>query len=243
VFFKDETGTYRCRALEDIEWLEHGFGTRHSSNWPSDGPLAWVHQVHSNRCLVTSGLDGCAGEADALITDRPGQWVSVHTADCPPLLIVAERPRVVAAVHAGWRGSADRIAAETVRRMCDRFGVEPAALRIAMGPAIGACCYEVGTEVADRFRDLLPELPAAGKVHLDLARANVRQLVDAGVRPERIFSGAPCTFCNAGDFHSYRRAPGERGRMVSAIRIRPDKSAPGRGPMARGGSIDPPPRP
>lgn len=216
----DEQNVYRSSLLGELPWLEHGFGTRRSHDWPR-GPRASLKQIHSNRSLVVSGCDRVAGEADALITAEPGRLVSVKTADCLPLLMVSVEPRVVAAIHAGWRGTAADIAGETLRRLRREFGVAPAGVYVAIGPGIGSCCYEVGPEVLAQFRDLLPGLPdSGGKGMLDLAEANRRQLLREGVCVERIETGAPCTCCTAGEFFSYRRSPGEPGRMISAIGIR-----------------------
>ena len=216
----DDQGVYRSSLLGEFPWLEHGFGSRRSRNWPR-GARATLKQIHSNRSLVVAGCDGVAGEADALITTEPGQLVSVKTADCLPLLMVSAQPRVVAAIHAGWRGTAANIAGETLRRLRQEFGVTPADVSVAIGPGIGPCCYEVGPEVLAQFRELMPGLMGGnGKGMLDLAEANRRQLLREGVCAEQIEAGAPCTCCTVGEFFSYRRSPGEPGRMVSAIAIR-----------------------
>lgn len=146
--------------------------------------------------------------------------VSIRTADCLPLLMVCSEPQVVAAMHAGWRGTARDIAGKTVRRLSTQFGADPSKFEVAIGPGIGVCCYEVGPEVAEQFRDVLPDLPASGKAMLNLVEANRRKLVEAGVKASHIYTGAPCTACNLTDFFSYRMVPGETGRMVSAIGIR-----------------------
>ena len=116
------------------------------------------------------------GEGDALLEDQPGSVVAVKTADCIPILLVDERRRAVAAVHAGWRGTAARIAADAVAAMGERFGTRPEDLHAAIGPGIGACCYEVGPEVAAQFG-------GQGRGHIDLTAANRRQLEEAGVTP------------------------------------------------------------
>ena len=192
MFRKDEQQVYRCIPLENIAWLEHGFGTRHSPAWPPDEwPVISLRQIHSNQAiLVTEKETGRAGEADALVT--------------------------------AWRGTAADIAGKVVEELRAEFGVNPPDLLVAIGPGIGPCCYEVGPEVAARFQRYLPgQTASSGRVMLDLAGVNRRQLEAAGVRAENIFAGAPCTCCHPGDFHSYRRSPGEKGRMVSAIGIQP----------------------
>jgi YfiH family protein len=220
VFYQDTAGVVRCRPLERIGWLEHGFGTRHSANWLSGRRVASLTQVHSATSHVVHLLDGCAGEGDALITREPGQMVSVRTADCMPMLMVCTQRRAVAAVHAGWRGTARNIAGETVRRLEREFGVDPSEIEVAIGPGIGECCYEVGPEVVKEFRDTLPDLPPSGKGMLNLVKVNRLKLIDAGLAAAQIYTGAPCTACNPTDFFSYRKLPGEPARMVSAVGIR-----------------------
>lgn len=207
--------------LERLPWLEHGFGTRQAGAWADPGRLAMVKQVHSARVLEADGRAGYIGEADALLTDRPGLLVGVRSADCVPLLLADIRRRSVAAVHAGWRGSAAEIARNTVELLRSRYHADPADILAAIGPAIGMCCYQVGPEVAKRFVRWRPEFAGVeGPVNLDLAAINRIQLEQAGVPPEQIFGNAPCTFCAPGEFHSYRRDGAHAGRLIAAIGIR-----------------------
>ena len=136
------------------------------------------------------GAAGCSGEGDALLENTPGSVVAVKTADCLPILLVDERHRAVAAVHAGWRGTVAGIAQRAVEAMGEQFGTLPGDLHAAIGPGIGKCCYEVGPEVAAQFGQ-------QGRAHVDLAEANRRQLMDAGVTPERIYASNLCTMCRA----------------------------------------------
>jgi YfiH family protein len=219
-FRLDPQHVYRVPRLEQFEWLEHGFGTRHSTGWPDPSRLALLKQVHSAVVVQANSLAGYIGEGDALITDTPGTFVGVRTADCVPILIVDARNRAVAAVHAGWRGTVQQIAVRTISEMSARFGTSPGDVWAAVGPAIGRCCYEVGPEVAARFAGWWPELAASPRPKVDLAATNVRQLVTAGVPESRIFAGALCTFCMDGAFYSFRRERQAAGRMISAIAIR-----------------------
>jgi Uncharacterized conserved protein len=128
----------------------------------------------------------------------------------------------VAAVHAGWRGSAQAIVAKTVGAMAARFGSRARDLQAAIGPAIGACCYEVGPEVASQFKEFFPERDdLEERTRLDLPEANRRQLLSAGVPPDRIHVCGLCTACLAGEFFSWRRDRRKHERIVSAIGIRP----------------------
>jgi YfiH family protein len=198
--------------LRDLEWLEHGFGLRDSA---VPAGVTTVKQIHSGIILDAAQLDaipGSAREGDALISDRPGVRVGVKTADCVPILLVDTSGRVVAAIHAGWRGSAENIAGGTVRELAARWNTRPENLRAAIGPAIGVCCYEVGPEVANRFAQWIP---VTKDRHLDLPAINEKQLRAEGVVD--IWKSGQCTYCIAGKFFSFRRERERAGRMLSFI--------------------------
>jgi polyphenol oxidase len=198
------------RLLQSLGWLEHGFGTRDGP--PSQGGMASLKQIHSTACLIADQA-GCAGEGDALATRTPGIKVSVRTADCFPILLADPVQRAVSAVHAGWRGTAAGIAAATLFKMRQSFGANPRDVFAAIGPGIGACCYQVGEDVARRFG-----MQAAGR--LDLAAHNLRQLAEAGVPRSQIEMLGACTFCRAERFHSWRRDGAHAGRMISYVGIK-----------------------
>ncbi len=212
MFYLDSRRIYRASELDRFEWLVHGFGTR-DSDIPAlfSGALATVKQVHSAVCLPAAGRSGVLGEADALIENRPGSVVAVKTADCIPILLADERLRAVAAVHAGWRGTAAHIAPGAVASLHQHFGTAPADLHAAIGPGIGPCCYEVGPDVSAQFG-------LAGRVPLDLAAENRRQLVNSGIPAGRIYVSGLCTMCGR-EFHSFRRDKEAAGRMYSFIGI------------------------
>jgi hypothetical protein len=200
--------------LRDLEWLEHGFGLRDSA---VPAGVTTVKQVHSSIILDAAELDDAgvavsARQGDALISDRPGVRVGVKTADCVPILLVDTSSRVVAAIHAGWRGSAENIAGGTVRELAARWSTRPENVRAAIGPAIGVCCYEVGPEVAHRFERWVP---VAKNRHLDLPAINEKQLRIEGVVD--IWKSGQCTYCMAEKFFSFRREREHAGRMLSFI--------------------------
>ncbi len=221
MFYKDARLVYRSPILDEFEWLDHGFGTRLSETWPPH-PYAWVKQVHSDRCIVADGIPGCLAEADALITASPGCYLTIRTADCIPVLLADTRRRAIAAVHAGWRGTVQHIVIRAIDAMRRNFDTKVEDLAAAIGPGICAECYEVGPEVAAQFHAWFPErTDLDSRAKIDLAEANRRQLVSAGV-PERLVSvGALCTAMNPKEFHSWRRDHVKTGRMTSAIAIRP----------------------
>lgn len=214
VFYKDSRQIYRAPELDSIDWLIHGFGTRHSTVPALFDNLATLRQIHSSTCIAAEGRSGVLGPGDALLENTPGAIVAVRTADCIPILLVDERLRAVAAVHAGWRGTVACIVQRTVESMRERFGTSPADLHAAIGPGIGPCCYEVGPDVAAQFG-------AQGRTHIDLAGANRRQFVEAGVTPGRIYASNLCTMCRPEDFYSFRRDGEAAGRLFSFAGIRP----------------------
>jgi polyphenol oxidase len=213
VFYKDAHRIYRVSELDALPWLVHGFGTRWSDIPALFGNLATVRQVHSAECVAPEGRAGVVGQADALVEDTPGAVVAVKTADCVPIVLVDERRRAVAAVHAGWRGTAAAIVARAVAAMRARFGTAAEDLYAAIGPAIGVCCYEVGSEVAAEFG-------MEGRVHLDLAAENRRQLLNAGLASGRIYLSGLCTMCHPEEWHSFRRDREAAGRQYSFVGIR-----------------------
>jgi YfiH family protein len=208
VFYLDPDHIYRVTELDALPWLLHGFGTRTSDIPARFAHLATVKQIHSSTCVTGEGRSGMLGEGDALLEDRPGCVVAVKTADCIPVLLADERMRAVAAVHAGWRGTAAHIVERAVAMMGERFGTEPADLHAAIGPGIGACCYQVGPEVREQFG-------LQGRGPLDLTLENLRQLEHSGVTRSRIYASNLCTMCRAEDFHSFRRDKDAAGRLYS----------------------------
>jgi YfiH family protein len=212
VFYKDPQQVYRVRELDSLAWLVHGFGTRLADIPERFSQLATLKQIHSATCVPASGRSGVLGQGDALLEDTVGSVVAVKTADCIPILLIDDRHRAVAAVHAGWRGTVARIVERAIEGMRGRFGTLPVEIHAAIGPGIGKCCFEVGPEVAAEFR-------GQGRAHIDLPEANRRQLMDAGVTPERIYTSNLCTKCRPEEFHSFRRDKEAAGRLYSYVGI------------------------
>lgn len=213
MFYRDSRQVYRVTELDSFDWLVHGFGTKLADIPALFGNLTTLRQIHSSTCVPAGGRPGLLGEGDALLENRAGSVVAVKTADCIPVLLVDERRRAVAAVHAGWRGTAAQIAPAAAAAMRAQFGTDAADLHAAIGPGIGKCCYEVGPEVAGHFG-------GQGRAHIDLTEANRRQLITAGVTPERIYASNLCTMCRPEEFHSFRRDKEAAGRMHSFAGIR-----------------------
>lgn len=185
---------------------------------PEGVRTAWLRQVHSAR--VVDAEAGSCGEGDALVVRGPGLAAAIATADCVPVVVAADGPgAAVVAVHAGWRGLVAGVLAAAVARLPDRANV---AARI--GPAIGACCYEVGEEVAEAVvRASSPAVRSTGprgRPHLDLVAAAAAQLAAAGV--SRISRVALCTRCRADRLWSHRREGEAAGRNLTLAWLDPE---------------------
>ncbi len=183
-------------------------------------PIARATQVHGKAVLpvrapIAPGETRLVGEGDVLVTARRDIALVVQTADCVPILLQA--PSGVAAVHAGWRGTAAGAAAEGVRALARETGEPPAAFRAVLGPAIGGCCYEVGGDVAAAFAGDFVRRSCGAKFRLDLKAANRAQLEEEGVLPGRIETLAFCTHCGGPELASYRRDGAGAGRMIGLV--------------------------
>jgi YfiH family protein len=162
---------------------------------------------------------------DAIVSNARGVLAGVKTADCVPILIGDPTTGAFAAVHAGWRGTLAEIATKALGRMTAEYKTKPPDVRVAIGPAAGACCYEVGTDVIDPFRKSFPHQDLfsetrEGHACIDLLKANREQLVSAGVNPNKINIAPLCTMCRTDLFFSYRReknVSGKVGRLMSVI--------------------------
>lgn len=177
--------------------------------------LAIPRQVHS----ATVGIadkPGAYDACDALISNAREVFLCVSVADCVPVFLLDAAQGVVAAIHAGWRGSAQRIAEKTVERMAKEFASKPEELLAFIGPAAGVCCYTVGDEVAARFDSQLVE-HRDGHRFLDLKKANLAHLRAAGVPQNAIETSPFCTITEEKLLHSYRRDRDRSGRMMGVI--------------------------
>ncbi len=198
-------------------------------------PERWVtgHQIHSDRIAVVSREDAGRGgldkisrlpDTDGLVTDQKGICLMVLSADCVPVLLYDPYKKVIAAVHAGWRGTAARIAMKAVTVMKDRFGCLPERILAGIGPSIGPCCFEVNEEVARVFCELFPSeggivIPGRreGKFQVDLWEANRMELIEAGVKNSHIEIAGMCSVCHPDRFFSYRRDGVKAGRFGAGI--------------------------
>ncbi len=212
-----------------------------------DFTLVAMKQIHSAIIRPFAAVPATPCQGDASMTKAPCLLLGTQTADCVPILLVDPKKRVVAAIHAGWRGTLARIAQKTVGRMQFEYGCRPADLLAAIGPSIGPCCYEVGAEFVAKFTAQFADAseyfdeartgdepnplqwlnmkppghqPSPQNVHLDLWKANRSQLLAAGLPANNIFTSALCTACRRDLFFSYRKEGAVSGRMLGVIGVR-----------------------
>lgn len=181
--------------------------------------ITYLKQIHSDRIFQVNKdnyMDVRGQEGDALITSEKGIPIGVFTADCIPLILVDSYNKVVAVVHAGWKGTALNIAGKVLKHMKINMGTDFKNVAAAIGPSIGPCCFEVGPEVAKRFNFVYEK---GNKLYVDLWKENVKQITDLGVLGEKITTCSICTSCNSNIFFSYRKESGNTGRLGTFIEI------------------------
>lgn len=196
-----------------------------------------VKQVHGASVLVVDEVlvnkDGFPRllldegyEYDAMVTNQRELALVISTADCPPIFILDPVRKAISAIHAGWRSTVKRITQRALEKMAESYGTKAGDCMAAIGPGIGPCCYEVDSLVIKPlskafpyWQELVKEKENA-RWNLDLAKANLRLLLEAGVKESNIFSTGLCTSCRADLFFSHRREKGRTGRMMNVILLR-----------------------
>ena len=202
-----------------------------SSLLDTDSNLHFIvaNQTHSDHVEIISqsetkgwqGVEDAVSNCDALITNQKGVMLTILTADCVPVLLYDKEKEVVAAIHAGWKGTEAKIVAKTVQKMIKVYGSDPEDIIAGVAPAIGRCCYEVGEDVAKHFFSDPGSFDAVGKKYmLDLPLINKKQLLDAGLLEEHIEMSGVCTACEVERFFSYRKEQGCSGRFMSMIGLK-----------------------
>ena len=192
-----------------------------------------VNQVHGDAIFVIKPHGSYFSTRDelnydAIVTSRTDLAICIKTADCVPVFIVDQVKKVIAVVHAGWKGTALEISAKVIRLMQSQYGSQSADILAAIGPSIGKCCYEVDQATADAFRgqnnsDLfLQPGKKKDKWMLDLSKANFQHILDAGVPESNIEVSGFCTTCNQDMFFSHRGSGGITGRQVNFMMIKSD---------------------
>ncbi len=189
-----------------------------SLNIPID-KIALSKQVHGTE-ILEAGNPIIESGFDALVTNKKNLYLVVSIADCTPILIHDEKNNAVAAIHAGWRGTAAKIVSNTLTRMNTLYGTLGQDCRAFIGACIGYSAFEVGVEVAEHFSDTVKKKRGVDKFLIDLKSENKNQLISFGLRPENIEISTHCTVVNNDLYFSHRHEKGITGRMLAVIGIR-----------------------
>lgn len=222
--------------LEQVPGLIHAFTTRATDSLVKDAPtegevapgkllflrtlgirperVVQLKQIHSDRVVtINDGYNhtGTPPQADGIQLARAGFFAVIKTADCAPIVVVHPETSRVCALHAGWRGTRDRITRKALSRFLSETGAQPDELIVAIGPSIRRCCYEVGPEVLQQFDDAGHDMDriASGR-RLDIVEANRAQVRELGIGA--VLDSGMCTACRTDLFYSYRRE-GKTGRL------------------------------
>jgi YfiH family protein len=228
--------------------LNIGFGTndfsinvlenRHRMAVETEIPLdsfIMANQVHGTNIEIVTGKykgmgafyrDNALKATDAMITNQSEICLFIMNADCVPVLFYDPGKKVIGAAHAGWRGTVNKIAALTIKKMEETFGCNPSDILVGIGPSIGPCCYEVGEDVVDHVyknfgntKNFVKQTDKSSKFILDLWYTNEYQLIEAGVKPDSIEVSNICTLCNKDKFFSSRGGEGDTGRFGAGIML------------------------
>jgi YfiH family protein len=218
------------RFTGDSESIYAGFRNELAVSCELDADqFVFPRQTHSDRVVdVTSeNFINTIDNTDALITNVPGIFICVQTADCVPILLFDPVKNAIAAIHAGWKGTISRIAGKAVQQMTEKFGCNPSDIIAGIGPSIHMHAYEVGSEVVSAVEAsfgnhtaLLKPSMNEGRAYFDLWEANQTVLMESGISEENIELMGLCSFEQADLFYSARRDGTDTGRMVSGIRLK-----------------------
>lgn len=200
----------------------------------SPDSFVFASQVHGNRIAVVTENEKGRGafdresylcDVDAMVTNQKGICIFTQAADCVPILFFDPVKKVIGAAHAGWKGTVAKIPVEMVKTFVSEYSLNPSDIMVGIGPSIGSCCYEVGSEVVDMVENafgskegLIFENEKFSKPVFDLWKANRWSLIEAGIKPENIELAGLCTKCNSNFFFSART--GDKGRFGAGIMIK-----------------------
>lgn len=195
--------------------------------------IVTAQQLHTDHIAVVTkeakgrgagSYEDAIPNTDALITNVPGVPLMLFFADCVPVLIADPVQRAIGAVHAGWRGTVEKIAQKTILSMQSNFGTKPEDCLVGIAPSIGPCCYVVDEIVINKLKkqfnnweELIKEANEKGKWYFDLWKANIHQLEEIGVKGSNLVTSGVCTACNHELFFSYRKENGATGRIGAVI--------------------------
>ena len=195
-----------------------------------------IQQIHGTSVSIVKLSDRGRGaldsesainNSDAMITDQDEICLLVLVADCVPLLLYDRNKKIIAAIHAGWKGTVGWITRRTVHKMLSFWGCNPHDIICGIGPSIGPCCYQVGPEVITlakkslrNYKQVIGSISKSGKGYLNLWEASRQQLLDCCIPEENIETAGICTYCNSDMFFSSRRDNGMTGRFAAGIMLR-----------------------
>lgn len=193
-----------------------------------------AEQVHGSRIRIIYPAEKGRGRADygdsisqtdSLITFHSEILINIHLADCIPVILYDYKKNIGALAHAGWKGTAGLIALKTAEEMISSLGCRPETIVAAIGPGIGSCCFEIGSDTAEKLADSFSYSPdvikeSEGIYHCDLEKANVEQLLSCGIKKENIECASACTSCRKDEFYSYRADGGTTGRFSAFLLLR-----------------------
>jgi hypothetical protein len=223
----------QSEKLASIKGIVHGYADRHAGAHLTQigerfnlSKVAQLKQIHSGDVIILDEIESHndSREGDALVTRLKGIAIGIRTADCVPILIADKKSSVIAAVHAGWRGTYLEVAVNTINLIQSEYGIAPSELTAVIGPSIKKCCYEVGEDVARLFRDKFDDKDqflsqnGQSKYLLDLRLANKLGLQKAGVGDVELLD--ICTKCDD-NFYSYRREGKGVNTQLSFIALTP----------------------
>lgn len=186
-----------------------------------------IKQVHGTEVLIIkdqNNISASMEERDGLITSKKGIALCTYHADCVPIYYYDKVNEVIGLAHAGWKGTLNNINEVIIKNMIKHFNSSPENIMVAIGPSIGACCYEIGHDVELLFRDKYPKelniiSKRENKIYLDLWKMNLINLLNLGIRENNIICSDYCTSCNANTLYSYRKEKGIKSRMIAAIML------------------------
>lgn len=241
------TSDFLVHSTNNIKWLSfpildaydfilHGFVIK-NPNYPKEGnqnknfftnitstkrTLISPQQRHQDECVILTSKDKLKKryKGDAFLINRNDVFLCVQVADCLPIFLVDEKRKVIGLIHAGWKGTLLRIAQRTVEKAKSQFGCRPRDFTVLLGPCIRSCCYQISEDVAILFDKKCMKRSPDGGFSLDLICANRQQLLNYGVKGERIFATRSCTCCEEELFHSYRREKENAGRMMAFLGLK-----------------------
>lgn len=177
--------------------------------------IAFADQIHSDK-IIEAKNSGNLGEFDSIYTIKENLFVSVTIADCVPILLYCEEQNISAAIHAGWKGSSEKITTKTILKMIEKYKINPEKIYAFIGPSAGKCCYKVNTDVASKFDKCVVE-SINNDYYVDLKQSNKNEMEKIGVK--NISVSENCTICNL-NLHSYRRDKKQSGRMMALIGVK-----------------------